>query len=290
MNHNTKQKHTDVLGDAVNALRNTPGADSPLASVLDSTIESLNQSTPLPGNLRLHDRRALMFRIARYSGLSAAVIALAVIGALLFINGTQPLAFADVVENVKNAKSVTLTSRQKFGSQPEFAFTWSFQGDNLRMEIPDQVIIIGNLKKKKGLQINVATKTAYAYTIEDGLVGGFADPVDQIRQAKPDDAKAVGEEKLNDRKTLVYEFDQIDFLGMKGKGQMKVWVDPETKLPVKIRVGANTRSGSKPSDRPFDTVMILEDFEWNKKLDPALFKLEAPEGYTVKQGRPGPEQ
>lgn len=288
MNNNTKQERTDVLNDAINSLRKTPGAESPPASVLESTIESLNQLPPLPDQVRLNHRRALMFRIARYSGLSAAVIALAVIGTLVI--GTQPLAFADVVENVKKAKSVTLTSRQIIGSQPALVFAWYLQGDNLRMEIPDQVIVIGNLEQKKGLQINVASKTAYEYEVEEGVLGAFANPVDQIRQVKPDDAKAVGEEQLNDRKTLVYEFDRIDFLGMEGKGQMKVWVDPETKLPVKIRVGANTRSGSKSGDRPFDTVMILEDFEWNKKLNPELFKLEAPEGYQVKQGRFGPGQ
>ena len=69
---------------------------------------------------------------------------------------------------------------------------------------------------------------------------------------------------------------------------MKVWVNPKTKLPVKIRLGVNTRRGAKPKDRPFDTVLIFEDFEWNKKLDPKLFSLKVPKGYTVKQGRPGP--
>jgi len=233
-----------------------------------------------------------MIRLARYSGMSAAALVLAaLLGGLFLMDRTSTVAFADVadvIKNVKQAKSVTLTSRQKFGNQPEFTFKWSMQGNAVRMEIPDQLIHIADLKKKKGLQINIPRKTAYEFPLEKPVAGAFANPVDQIRRVNAKDAERIGEERLDGRKTIVYRFEKIDFLGAKGKGRMKVWVDPKTKLPVRIRIGMNTRRGAKPQDRPFDTVMTLEDFEWNKSLDPKLFRLKVPDGYTVKQGRPGP--
>ena len=95
---------------------------------------------------------------------------------------------------------------------------------------------------------------------------------------------------MNGRKAIVYQVEQIDLFGMKGKGDMKIWVDPKTKLPVKIRIGVNSRLGSKPEDRPFDTQMTFEQFEWNKRLDPKLFSLDVPKGFEVKKGRPGPTE
>ena len=48
---------------------------------------------------------------------AAATLLALLVGGLLLMNGTASLAFADVVENVKNAKSVTYVLKSKFESQ-----------------------------------------------------------------------------------------------------------------------------------------------------------------------------
>jgi outer membrane lipoprotein-sorting protein len=55
----------------------------------------------------------------------------------------------------------------------------------------------------------------------------------------------------------------------------KVWVDPKTSLPVRIAV-------ERPADGgKVETVFSFEQFTWNESLDPDLFKLEVPKGFTV---------
>lgn len=231
-----------------------------------------------------------MIRIARYSSLSAAALTVvALIGWFAFLSGTSTPAFGDVIKNVQQAESVTMTNRQKIGSQPEFEFKFSMQKQHFRMEVPDSFVFIADLKQKKALQIDHVHKLVYQMPVSEEAAKGFTNPIAQFRNLKPKDAERRGDERLNGKTAHVYIVKKIDLLGFKGEGEMKIWVDPKTKLPLKIRVGANTRMGSKATDRPFDTVITFEDFQWNRKLDPKLFELKVPAGYKVVKGAPGPK-
>lgn len=284
----TNNHPPDLLEDALEALRREPVPEGPPAHLVEATVRSLETSTESPETLRLQQRKALMIRIARYSSLSAAAIAMAaVVGWFTLINGTSNVAFGDVIKNVKEAKSVTLTNRQKIGKQGEIEFKLSILGNRIRTEMSDTFAMIADLDKKKVLQLSYGNKVAYEFPIKGDAAKHFANPIDQFRKLRPDDAKRQGDEQLDGKTVLVYVVNKIDFLGFKGEGEMKIWVDPKTKLPLKIRVGVNSRSGSKPADRPFDTVMIYEDFEWNVKLDPKQFELKVPAGYKTVQGMPG---
>jgi outer membrane lipoprotein-sorting protein len=279
----------DLLDRVIEAFRNEPVPEGPPSDLAAETVELLSSAGPRWTTNPPQQRRARMLRIARNTGLgAAAVILVTLLGWLVAINTTSSIAFGDVIENVKKAKSVTLVNKQKIGNQPELQFQWSLQGDSIRMEIPEQMTMIGNLKQKKALQLNHVAKVAYQILLEDGTQEAFANPLDQIRNIKPKDARQQGEEEINGQKAIVYLVEKIDFFGIKSRGEMRIWVDPKSELPVKIHIGVNTRHGSSPDDRPFDTVMTLEQFEWNKPLDPKLFSLEIPEGYEVRQGPPGP--
>lgn len=281
----------DVLQAALDALRNEPVPPGPPPELAAETVRLLETSTVSPEVLRRNERKARMLRIARYSSLSAVAVALAAfLGWFAFLNGTSSVAFADVIKNVRKAKSVTITNRQKIGNQPEFEFKISIQQDHFRMEVPDAFAMIADIKNKKALQIDHGNNVAYKVPVTDEMAKRFANPIDQFRKLQPKDAKRRGDEQLNGKTTDVYIVNKIDFLGFKGEGEMKIWVDPKTKLPLKIRIGVNSRRGSKSTDRPFDTVMVYEDFEWNKKLDSKLFELKIPKGYKVVEGAPGPKR
>ena len=78
--------------------------------------------------------------------------------------------------------------------------------------------------------------------------------------------KALGEEKIGDRKTTAYEITA----GGPMPGVWKVWVDPKTDFPVRLRLAG----GAKQS--------LTFDFEdWNKKFDAKLFSQDVPEGYKL---------
>ncbi len=289
MNGRNEKPADELISRAFEALSDTSVPEGPPPDVMASTVEALLAEEDTPESIRHLKRRQLMFRIARYSGFAAAASILVALGVwLVAVNGGAGVAFADVVQKVKEAKSVTLTCRQKIGSQPEIKFKWSLQGNAIRMEIPGQLTIISHVQQKKGLQLNHSRKIAYQIPVHDDAATGFANPIEQFRKIRPEDASRLGEEEVGGQKTIVYQVEEFEFMGIKAKGEMKIWVDPATELPAKIQIGLNSRRGSKAEDRPFDTVMTFEQFEWNKSLDPKLFSLDVPEGYGVKKGLPGP--
>ncbi|MBC8869105.1 MAG: hypothetical protein H8E44_06790 [Planctomycetes bacterium] len=289
MNGRREKSADDLVSQAFEALSDSPIPRGPSPDLVASTVEALLASQDAPGTIRQLKRRKLMFRIARYSGFAAAASILVVLGVwFLAVNGGAGVAFADVVQNVKEAKSVTLTCRQKLGRQPELEFKWSLQGNAIRMEIPGQMTMIGDIQQKKGLQLDHLRKIAYQVPAHNDLAASFANPIEQFRKIRPEDARRLGEEQVGEQKAIVYQLEKFEFMGIKAEGEMKIWVDPGTELPVKIQIGLNSRRGSKAEDRPFDTVMTFERFTWNKRLDPKLFSLEIPEGYEAKEGQPGP--
>ena len=76
-------------------------------------------------------------------------------------------------------------------------------------------------------------------------------------------------------------------MGIKGQAdqegdEMKVWVDPTTGLPVRIRI-----AGAFSRDRTDESFLDFDEFVWNEPLEANLFSLEIPKGYTIKDDRPG---
>ena len=94
-------------------------------------ISALDQDTPfprmvrglqssVPDNSRLDDRRVNMFRIARYSGPTAAALLLYLFAVWFGLTGRSGgVAFADVIENVRKVRSATCRNTQKLGGQAE---------------------------------------------------------------------------------------------------------------------------------------------------------------------------
>ena len=141
MTERNERQPVDVLDLATIALRDTSIPDGPPSQLTASTVEALQSARFPPDVVRLHERKQKMFRLFRYSSAAAAVALVAILGSWLFLmDRTASLAFADVVENVKNAKSVTFVIKTptvirgtKKGILQQKVY---IQGDAYRMEIP----------------------------------------------------------------------------------------------------------------------------------------------------------
>jgi outer membrane lipoprotein-sorting protein len=283
MNERDERQPADHLEKARQALCAVPVPVGPPRSVRASTVEALQKLDVSPESFRLRRRRKLMFRIAGFSSLAAAVTLAAIVGgSLWFAGGETAYAFADVIEKIQKAESVVFNNRQRIGDQKEMDFIWYMQGDRIRMELPGLLVLIGDLKQRRSLQLDLTRKTARPHELHKDAARGFMNPVQQLRQLTPKDAKRTGREKLNGRDVDVYRVEKIDLFGAKGKGEMKIWVNPETMLPVRIELKMHTRLGAKPTD-PFDTFFTLENFSWNERLDASLFDLEVPKGFRIEK-------
>jgi hypothetical protein len=300
MTEGNEQPPADVLDQATRALRNTAIPEGPPAQLAASTVEALQSASNSPDIVRLHERKRTMFRVMRYgSTAAAAAMVAAITGWLLFMNGTTTLAFADVIKNVGEAKSVSFVTkiptiiqgaRRGVLEQKHY-----IQGNSYHMEIPSAqedvpvppdappayLVLIADWQKKKALQIDYVAKTAKwldadAKTWEE-LAKGIADPIKQLRQLKEQDAERLADEELNGCKLQVYRITRKDvFMGLtQSKDETtKLWVDPKTGLPVRIAVGDPSNK-----EKPF---FVFEQFRWNEPLDAGLFKAEVPNGFTLK--------
>jgi hypothetical protein len=300
MNDRNGQIRDDLVDRATAALRATNIPAGPSPELIASTVEAMKSPPTVPAASRRPERKMTMARIVRYSGWTAAFVSVGVVaGWLILFDRLAATAFADVIEKVKNAKSVSFVSKiptiiqgSKRGVLEQKFY---IQGDSFRMEIPSaqaQAIVppdappilmamIADARQKKLLQLDYVGKTGQSIHADEkqwqAMSKGLANPIETLRRLKNDDAERLPDEVLNGKKTHVYRLKQGNvFLGVTvGKDDpAKLWVDPATGLPVKIAVG-DTEKGEQ--------FIIFEQFAWNQQLDPAMFSVELPAGFTVKE-------
>ena len=275
MNDRNHDQSDNLLDRATEALRSAATPPGPSVELARSTIERLHSQTETPDLVRLAQRREKMLRIARYSTALAAGLLIAVArGTLAIINYSTPAAFAGMLENVRHADSVTFISKQKIGNNPTLEVKGYLQREHFRWELLGVLAFVADFDAKSVVELNLVAKTATARPFPKGDNNPFANPIQAIENAKPDDAKLIRTETLEGKSVDLYEINKIDFMGSHGDGTTSVWVDRKTGLPVKIVL-------DDPSDKPGASVRLeFESFEWNKSVDAKLFKI--PEDFTFK--------
>jgi hypothetical protein len=148
------------------------------------------------------------------------------------------------------------------------------EDNRLRFELFQRMLIqVGDLEQRRALFLDTKRKVAQLIEINEQMVEQFANPIDQLRHARPEDAENIGEEFLEGRLTQVFRIRKINLLGMRGKGEMLVWVDQKQGLPAKILIHELDPGGGME--------IRFEEFQWNKPINPALFSLEIPAGYAT---------
>jgi hypothetical protein len=302
MTNHDEQGAPDFFEQALAALRDTPVPDGPTPDLAASTVRALLSTGKSPDVVRRSERRMKMFRIARYSGAAAAVTLLAVLaGWLLMMDRTARPAFADVIENVKHARSVTFLTKMEQAQGRMLEQRWYLRGDSFRMEVPsDQaafkapadappvlLVLIADAKQKKALQLDFVRKKAHWIAGDEQawqtMAKDLADPIAHLRRLKGQDAERLADEELDGRKTQAYRLKGGDvFMGLRvGQTETaKLWVDPQSGLPVRIAVERTLPDGSKR------LLLAFERFTWNEVLDPDLFRLEVPKGFTLEEKAP----
>ena len=208
--------------------------------------------------------------------LSAAIMVVVVLGWLMVIDRTADTTFAAVIEKVHQAKSVTCSYRRTSADRVESASKLYIREGAIRNEVPGHGVLIFDLKQKKAIMLDERSKVVAFPSLRTGAA--IPNPLEQLRSLKLEGAERIGEETLDGRKTAVYELKGVDLLENtygENDADIKLWVDPQTQLPVRLIIFA-------PKSQT-DRYAEFSDFRWNEELDPSLFSLEVPEGYTVQK-------
>jgi outer membrane lipoprotein-sorting protein len=184
---------------------------------------------------------------------------------------TIKMPFSEVVSAVAKTRSMTGKMTVEFPGKPEKTETIHFSAldDVFRADMPDGTYTIMNPTKGESLCVSPREKKATV------MVGLRSQPnaYEMVRNIVQEQSERLPDEMLNGRKTNVFRVNMSEALRkqqMHGERMppMKVWVDPETKLPVRME--------PIPSDKT-----AFYDLEFDRPLDPALFSMTPPEGYKV---------
>ncbi len=262
-----------MLDEAVRTLLAQPVPEDAIQRVKSRAVLLANPSTvALPSDHASRTRRWKASR-ALVGGLTvAASVLIAVAGVTLFLDRSGGRAFARVIENVNATRSAHCKTATRFGHQREIDGQLYLEGNRLRLEQFNGLLIqVGDLDQKQALFLDMNHKVAQSAKIDASLAREFANPIDQLRHANTKNAERIGEEILRGRRTQVYKLHKVDLLGMKGDGEMLLWVDVESELPAKIVV--------HDPDPKAEMEMRFDEFVWNEPLDARMFSLSIPDGF-----------
>ncbi len=122
-----------------------------------------------------------------------------------------------------------------------------------------------------------ATGTYMKIDMGDNLPGKFGqnvnDPKEMFRQFEGNECIDLGEKEIDGKKVRGRQCSEIDVAGYKN-AVTTVWTDVENDNPVCIEVKGEFGAGKKVD-------LVMNNFRWNVKVDPALFIPEIPADYKA---------
>ena len=254
-----------VLEEATQLLRDSRNLEMPPALIV-STVAAI-RNRPMP----VVRRRTVGGWAPRLSTLAATILLALASVAALWIHGGASVALAQVLDKVKGADSVEFVFVPGQGEAADKQQKCIFQGDKIRIQHSMGIVMISDKKTKQGLYLDPKNKTAGRFTLHEHVATELAtDPIVQLQQARTADAERLEKKVVNGKAAEVFRVRGIKLFGVEDdKGEMHVLVDSTTMLPLQIelRVGETSH-------------MTLKGMMWNPVIDPALFSMEIPDGYT----------
>ena len=277
-----EQEHFAELDAAVDAIRSLSIPVGPSEDLVTSTVGALQaRETSAAHSTVRPTRRETMIRFAKYGTLgTAASIALLVFGSLFIGGVTGQSAFAQVVQNVSEAKSAAYSLVQKIGNQPTLQCESSYADGFIRTDIAGQFTFIANVQTRDVLQLVPSQKLAIRSKVDGNTQQTPPSIVDVMKEMTEDAGELVETITGDDGRELdVYRVSKIpSFMGsgeVDEDGTFNVWVDRETKLPTRIKL----RMKMGPQGTPIE--MDFDNFRWNPQFPPGHFDMVVPEGYQL---------
>ena len=258
---------TDLLTRAEAALRDVPVPPGPPDATVARTLAALDAAEVRP--IRPTERRATVSPIVQLA--AAILVALGGLGYLAYQLAEPSVAYADVAKKIQEAETFTcqVTMKTPDLKEPMTMRYLSRGTGQMRFEGPDGGASIMDTRQMKVLALDPKMKTAVLMELKKGDKGPETGPVnlvEDLRKLADKQGKPIGKKKFGD-------IEAHGFRVTEGGQEVTVWADPKTKEPVRIE--GRTNFGGQ------QTEFTMTDFHLNPKLDEALFRLEAPEGYKL---------
>ncbi len=256
-----------VILSAAKNLAGSDGVDEILRCAQnDDTVPTVEWSRPY------FQRRSPMFRrIAVLVSATAGVIAIA--GMFMLFGSSTQLTFAQVAEQIAKTRSVTCKQTVSIPGKPAETTHIAILADGLfRADMPNGDYTVQNMMNGQALCVSPLKKKAIVML---GLGMPSINLYEMVRNIVSEKSERLPDETIDGRKTNVFRVEADENIRKQARGPMppmKVWVDPETKLPIRM---APIAANKEKSD------VVIYDIVFDEPLDPSRFSLKPPEGYTV---------
>ena len=200
---------------------------------------------------------------------AAAVIIITVFFGINYFGGSmENVAFADVMQNIQNARTLTYRNVITRASQdPQVVETMVLEPHLMRVELPDGRIWILDHGEGKTLILDSANKqTVMSSTSQKAL--DLYDTFRNFRNIPDFSVSNIGQRTIDGVPAIGFQLTREN-----DENVRIVWANPQTSLPIRIEQTVKDENGQVIKSV---TTNIIFDAE----LDQSLFRLDAPKGYT----------
>jgi outer membrane lipoprotein-sorting protein len=200
-----------------------------------------------------------------------AVIAVAVLWT--FLGKQNQLAFAQVIENVQQTRSMVFKSKIEGAISVGEQQCIVLPDGKMRSEGINSYHII-DIQANKQMHVDKKRRTAQILPVLLSANGsmpknGYA----VIKNICKEAVERLPDDDIDGRKAIVY---RVEVKGPEenGKTPMTVWVDPKSKLPLQMEQTIPFANGKQLK-------VLIYDMEFDQSFDPLVFSFVPPEGYEL---------
>jgi outer membrane lipoprotein-sorting protein len=258
--------------------------------VHDEISQALAHSEKIePAHAELTAWRTIMkSRMTKWAAAAAVIIIAALI--INFQFSTSGVAWGALVEKIESVESVVyrLTTNVKMQGMPQgqtpktetIAYYSSEYGSRVENYINDKLSFTMYLNPIENVYVTVMPeqKKFMRFTKSPDELRQISDKDDprvMVRHMMSTEYKQLGRDNING-----IDVEGIECTGPKVMGGMfeeataRLWVEIGTDFPVRIEIEGIVSGGQ------MEMSMVMDDFQWNVELDPALFVPDIPPDYT----------
>ncbi len=229
-------------------------------------------------------RRSARFRRWLRSTPIAAALAVGVF-LVVFLQGPDASfqAWADVVETVRRATSSSFRLRDMGGSDVEARQTYSPRGTAHRTYEKGELVeaLFVDFEGLEMVYMAYPLKLAARMTMDEAMADSYRehDPANTFDFLSEYEHEDLGSRRIRGRRAAGIRVTDARFLAQRMENaELELWVDPETRLPLRFDVTGDSPGRGRPKHVRF------YDFVWNASLPDDEFRPRIPSDFDVVDG------
>ena len=260
----------DALAETIGSEKTEPNFEKwkqehqQAVEILTLRTDNGASASPSPLSIRKMIMKSPITKLA-----AAAVIIIAVIiGINQFGGSIESLAFADVMQNIQNAQTLTYRSvTTPVDQEPQVSKTMVLEPHLMRVELPNGRVWILDHSQGKTLLLDSKNEQAVMSSTPQKTLGLY-DTFRDFRNIPDFSVSRIGRSTIDGMQAVGFQLTREN-----DENVIIIWANPQTSLPIRIERTVKDKDGQVIK-------IITTNIIFDAELDQSLFRLIPPEGYT----------